>query len=153
MAKVTHEFDLYGKHYVLETGELAKQATGAVLVKQGDSTVLVTAVVSKERKDYDFFPLTVDFIEKMYAVGRIPGGKGRSGQRRPLFQERLHFGTQIGRDIGIKTACDGGLAKMHGGILPKRSWTGRSIAPAADKDQQHRGSFPDRERQIWAEVR
>ncbi len=74
MTKVTHEFDLYGKHYVLETGELAKQATGAVLVKQGDSTVLVTAVVSKERKDYDFFPLTVDFIEKMYAVGRIPGG-------------------------------------------------------------------------------
>ena len=74
MAKVTHECDLYGKHYVLETGELAKQATGAVLVKQGDSTVLVTAVVSKERKDYDFFPLTVDFIEKMYAVGRIPGG-------------------------------------------------------------------------------
>ena len=59
---------------MLETGELAKQATGAVLVKQGDSTVLVTAVVSKERKDYDFFPLTVDFIEKMYAVGRIPGG-------------------------------------------------------------------------------
>ena len=74
MAKVTHEFDLYGKHYTLETGELAKQATGAVLVKQGDSTVLVTVVVSKERKDYDFFPLTVDFIEKMYAVGRIPGG-------------------------------------------------------------------------------
>lgn len=74
MAKVTHEFDLYGKHYVLETGELAKQATGACLVKCGDSTVLLTAVVSKERKDYDFFPLTVDFIEKMYAVGRIPGG-------------------------------------------------------------------------------
>ena len=74
MAKVTHEFDLYGKHYVLETGELAKQATGAILVKCGESTVLLTAVVSKERKDYDFFPLTVDFIEKMYAVGRIPGG-------------------------------------------------------------------------------
>ena len=74
MAKVTHEFDLYGKHYVLETGELAKQATGSCLVKCGDSTVLLTAVVSKERKDYDFFPLTVDFIEKMYAVGRIPGG-------------------------------------------------------------------------------
>ena len=65
MAKVTHEFDLYGKHYVLETGELAKQATGAVLVKCGESTVLLTAVVSKERKDYDFFPLTVDFNEKM----------------------------------------------------------------------------------------
>ena len=74
MAKVTHEFDLYGKHYALETGELAKQATGACVVRAGDSTVLLTAVVSKERKDYDFFPLTVDFIEKMYAVGRIPGG-------------------------------------------------------------------------------
>ncbi|MCI1665397.1 MAG: polyribonucleotide nucleotidyltransferase [Atopobiaceae bacterium] len=74
MTKVTHEFDLYGKHYVLEAGELAEQATGACLVKQGDSTVLLTAVVSDERKDYDFFPLTVDFIEKMYAVGRIPGG-------------------------------------------------------------------------------
>lgn len=74
MTKVTHEFDLYGKHYALETGELAKQATGAVIVKSGDSTVLLTVVVSHERKDYDFFPLTVDFIEKMYAVGRIPGG-------------------------------------------------------------------------------
>ena len=68
MAKVTHEFDLYGKHYTLETGELAKQTTGAVLVKQGDTTVLMTAVVSKERKNYDFFPLTVDFVERMYVV-------------------------------------------------------------------------------------
>ena len=74
MAKVTHEFELFGKHYALETGELAKQATGACLVRQGDTCALLTAVVSKERKDYDFFPLTVDFIEKMYAVGRIPGG-------------------------------------------------------------------------------
>ena len=56
------------------TEELAKQATGSVVVTQGDTTVLVTAVISKEEKDYDFFPLTVDFIEKMYAVGRIPGG-------------------------------------------------------------------------------
>ena len=74
MAKVTHEFDLYGKHYKLETGELAKQATGECLVSCGESTVNVTVVVSKERKNYDFFPLTVDYIEKMYAVGRIPGG-------------------------------------------------------------------------------
>ena len=44
MAKVTHEFDLYGKHYVLETGELAKQATGACLVRQGDTTAIVTVV-------------------------------------------------------------------------------------------------------------
>ena len=74
MAKVTHEFDLYGKHYRFETGELAKQATGECLVSCGESTVNVTVVVSKERKNYDFFPLTVDFIEKMYSVGRIPGG-------------------------------------------------------------------------------
>ena len=74
MNKVTHEFDLYGKHYAFETGELAKQATGAVVVKQGETILLTTAVVSKERRDIDFFPLTVDFIEKMYSVGRIPGG-------------------------------------------------------------------------------
>lgn len=74
MAKITETFELYGKEYTLETGEIARQATGAVIVRQGDTILLVTAVVSKERKDYDFFPLTVDFIEKMYAVGRIPGG-------------------------------------------------------------------------------
>lgn len=74
MAKITHEFDLYGKHYVLDTGELAKQATGSVVVTQGETILLVTATVSKEKRDLDFFPLTVDFIEKMYAVGRIPGG-------------------------------------------------------------------------------
>lgn len=74
MAKVVEEFELYGKKYRFETGELAKQATGAVLATCGETTVLVTAVVSKEDKNYDFFPLTVDFMEKMYAVGRIPGG-------------------------------------------------------------------------------
>lgn len=73
MEKIVESFELYGKEYRLETGELAKQATGSVLVTQGDTTVLVTAVIGQE-KDYDFFPLTVDFIEKMYAVGRIPGG-------------------------------------------------------------------------------
>ncbi len=74
MNKIVEKFELYGKEYRLETGELAKQTTGAVLVGQGDTTVLVTAVISKEEKNYDFFPLTVDYIEKMYAVGRIPGG-------------------------------------------------------------------------------
>ncbi len=74
MNKVVEEFELYGKTYRFETGELAKQASGVVLVTQGDSTVLITAVISKEERDYDFFPLTVDYIEKMYAVGRIPGG-------------------------------------------------------------------------------
>lgn len=74
MEKIVESFELYGKQYRFETGELAKQASGAVLCTQGDTTVLVTSVISKEEKDYDFFPLTVDYIEKMYAVGRIPGG-------------------------------------------------------------------------------
>ncbi len=74
MTKITETFELYGKTYTLTTGELAKQATGSVVVTQGETTVLVTAVVSKEQKDFDFFPLTVDYIERMYAVGRIPGG-------------------------------------------------------------------------------
>lgn len=74
MEQITESFELYGKKYSLSTGELAKQASGAVKVTQGDTTVLVTAVISEQEKDYDFFPLTVDFMEKMYAVGRIPGG-------------------------------------------------------------------------------
>lgn len=72
MTLVSKTFELYGKTYTFESGELAKQATGACLVKQGDTTMLDTVVVSKERKNYDFFPLTVDFNEKMYAAGRIP---------------------------------------------------------------------------------
>jgi polyribonucleotide nucleotidyltransferase len=74
MGKVTEQFDLYGKSYTLETGELAKQAGGAVVVRQGDSMVLVTATASKQAKDLDFFPLTVDFEERMYAAGKLPGG-------------------------------------------------------------------------------
>ena len=88
MEKVSKTFELYGKQYTLEAGELAKQATGAALVKQEDTTALVTAVVSKERKNYDFFPLTVDFNEKMYAAGRIPGGylkrEGRPSEKATL---------------------------------------------------------------------
>ena len=88
MALVSKTFELYGKTYTFEAGELAKQATGAALIKQGDTTVLLTAVVSKERKNYDFFPLTVDFNEKMYAVGRIPGGylkrEGRPSEKATL---------------------------------------------------------------------
>ena len=73
MNKVVEEFELYGKNYKFETGELAKQTSGAVLASAGDTTILVTSVISQEEKNYDFFPLTVDFIEKMYSVGRIPG--------------------------------------------------------------------------------
>ncbi|MCL2151164.1 MAG: polyribonucleotide nucleotidyltransferase [Coriobacteriia bacterium] len=74
MQKITETFELYGKTYNLTTGELAKQATGAVVVSQGDTILLITAVVSENRQNYGFLPLTVDFQEKMYAVGRIPGG-------------------------------------------------------------------------------
>ena len=88
MTLVSKTFELYGKTYTFESGELAKQATGACLVKQGDTTMLDTVVVSKERKNYDFFPLTVDFNEKMYAAGRIPGGylkrEGRPSEKATL---------------------------------------------------------------------
>jgi len=74
MGKVTESFELYGKTYTLETGELAKQAGGAVLVRQGDTMVLIAATASRHPKDMDFFPLTVDFEERMYAAGKLPGG-------------------------------------------------------------------------------
>jgi len=66
----------YGQHAVtLETGEIARQATGAVMVSMGDTVVLVTVVATKEsRPGIDFFPLTVDYQERTYAAGRIPGG-------------------------------------------------------------------------------
>ena len=74
MSKIVESFELFGKEYTLETGELAKQAGGAVLVRQGDAVVLVTATASRKPKDLDFFPLTVDFEERMYAAGKLPGG-------------------------------------------------------------------------------
>jgi polyribonucleotide nucleotidyltransferase len=66
----------YGRHTVtLETGEIARQANGAVIVNMDDTVVLVTVVAKTEVKDgQDFFPLTVDYQEKAYAAGRIPGG-------------------------------------------------------------------------------
>jgi polyribonucleotide nucleotidyltransferase len=110
VAKVTKTFQ-YGQHQVtLETGEIARQAGGAVVVKFGDTVVLVTAVGNKNaREGMDFFPLTVDYIEKFYAGGRIPGGffkrEGRQTERetlvsrlidrpiRPLFPE--HFRNEV----------------------------------------------------------
>jgi polyribonucleotide nucleotidyltransferase len=80
----------YGPHSVtLETGELARQADGAVLASMGETVVLVTTVAQKSsRADRDFFPLTVNYIEKTYAAGRIPGGffkrEGRPSERETL---------------------------------------------------------------------
>ena len=71
----TFEMDLGGRKLVIENGKMAKQANGSVLVRYGDTAVLVCATASKEpREGADFFPLTVDFEEKMYAGGKIPGG-------------------------------------------------------------------------------
>lgn len=69
------ETEFAGRKLSLETGRMAKQANGSVLVQYGGTVVLVTATASKERREgIDFFPLMVDFVEKMYAAGKIPGG-------------------------------------------------------------------------------
>lgn len=112
MAKITKTFQ-YGKHTVtLETGEVARQASGAVIVKMDDTVLLVTAVAAKSaREGQDFFPLTVDYQEKFYAGGRIPGGffkrEGRATEKetlisrlidrpiRPLFPEDYKNEVQI----------------------------------------------------------
>jgi len=101
-----------GRTLTIETGEIAKQANGAALVRYGDTMVLAAATASKEdRDDVDFFPLTVDYREKAYAAGKIPGGffkrEGRPGEKeiltsriidrpiRPLFPENYRKDTQI----------------------------------------------------------
>ena len=71
----TFSMEVGGRTLTIEQGKMAKQANGAVLVRYGDTVVLVTATASKEpREGVDFFPLTVDYEEKMYAAGKIPGG-------------------------------------------------------------------------------
>ena len=70
------EMELAGRPLVIENGQLAKQANGAVLVRYGDTVVLVTATASAEpREGVDFFPLTVDYEEKMSAAGKIPSAR------------------------------------------------------------------------------
>ncbi len=89
MTPVKKEFQ-YGEHTVtLETGEIARQASGAVMTSMGDTTVLVTVVAAKEGVEgRDFFPLTVDYQEKTYAAGKIPGGFFRR-EGRPSENETL----------------------------------------------------------------
>ena len=75
MKKKVYELDFYGRKIVVENGELAKQADGAVLVRYNDTVILTAAVVSKNVNLLsDFFPLTVNYQEKLYSVGKIPGG-------------------------------------------------------------------------------
>ena len=74
MAKEVFNFDFCGRKLTVETGEIAKQAGGSVIVRYEDTVVLSTATASHVAKDTDFFPLTVTFEEKLYSVGKIPGG-------------------------------------------------------------------------------
>ena len=85
----TVSVDVGGQEIVFETGKLAKQADGAVVVRSGDTMILATAVGRPDaRPDADFFPLTVDVEERMYAAGKIPGGffkrEGRATERATL---------------------------------------------------------------------
>ena len=108
----TVETEIGGKKLILETGLMAKQAGGAVVARYGDTVVLSTAVASKvERENVDFLPLTVDYQERAYAAGRIPGGffkrEGRQTEKeiltsrlidrpiRPLFPDGYYFDTQV----------------------------------------------------------
>lgn len=111
MAKRTFSLDFYGKKLVVETGELAKQADGSVLIRLDETVILSTAVASDQAKDTDFFPLTVVYEEKQYAVGKIPGSflrrEGRPGEHatlsarlidrpiRPLFDDGFRNEVQV----------------------------------------------------------
>ncbi|MDD8049563.1 MAG: polyribonucleotide nucleotidyltransferase [Thomasclavelia sp.] len=74
MNKQVFSMDFYGRNLTVEIGEVAKQANGSVLVRYDDTVVLSTVTAGKEPKQVDFFPLTVTYEEKMYSVGKIPGG-------------------------------------------------------------------------------
>jgi polyribonucleotide nucleotidyltransferase len=112
--------DLGGRVLTIETGKLAKQADGAAVVRMGDTWVLVTACYTRESKDIDFLPLTVEYKEYQYAAGRIPGGffkrEGRPTEKeiltcrmidrpiRPLFPAGFNHETQI---VGLVLSADG----------------------------------------------
>jgi polyribonucleotide nucleotidyltransferase len=130
--KVTKTFQ-YGQHTVtLETGEIARQASGAVMVSIEDTVVLATVVARKDAKPgQDFFPLTVDYVEKAYAAGRIPGGffkrEGRPSEKetltsrlidrpiRPLFPEGYLNEVQIiVHVLSVNPEIDPDIASMIG---------------------------------------
>lgn len=111
MNKAEYTFDLAGRPLTVELGQLAQQANGSVLVRYGDTVVLVTATMSREARDVDFFPLRVDVEERLYAQGRIPGSffrrEGRPTERailsarltdrplRPLFPDGFRNEVQV----------------------------------------------------------
>ncbi|RLC18747.1 MAG: polyribonucleotide nucleotidyltransferase [Deltaproteobacteria bacterium] len=110
--EITLKADVGGKELSIQTGKVAKQASGSVVVRYGDTTVLVTAVSSHEERNVGFLPLSVEYQEKIYAAGRIPGNYfrreiGRPSEKetltarlidrpiRPLFPKKYNFETQI----------------------------------------------------------
>ncbi|MUV06536.1 polyribonucleotide nucleotidyltransferase [Planococcaceae bacterium Storch 2/2-2] len=109
--KQVFTMDWAGRTLTIETGELAKQANGSALVRYGDTTILATATASKEPKALDFFPLTVNYEERLYAAGKIPGGfikrEGRPSEHavltsrlidrpiRPLFPDGFRNDVQV----------------------------------------------------------
>ena len=134
MEKRVFELEFYGKKLVVEIGEIAKQADGAVLVKLNDTTVLSTVCCSDEPKEGDFFPLTIDYLEKQYAVGRIPGGflrrEGRSDEHstltarlidrpiRPMFPDGFRNEVQITNTVlSVNYDCTPEMSAMFGSSL------------------------------------
>ena len=132
--KQSFSFDWAGRKLTVEIGQLAKQASGAVLVRYGDTAVLSTATASKEPKNLDFFPLTVNYEERLYAVGKIPGGfikrEGRPSEKailasrlidrpiRPLFPDGFRNDVQvISIVMSVDQDCSSEMAAMFGSSL------------------------------------
>jgi len=125
------EMQLGGRPLILETGRLAKQANAAVMVRYGETAVLCTVTASSEPKDLDFFPLTVNYEERLYAVGKIPGGfikrEGRPSEKailasrltdrpiRPLFPEGFRNDVQVlNLVMSVDQDCSPEIAAMIG---------------------------------------
>ena len=132
--KEVFTFDFYGRKLTIETGEVAKQAGGSALVRYEDTGVLSTACASSQAKDTDFFPLTVSFEEKLYSVGKIPGGflrrEGRPSEHatltarlidrpiRPMFSEGFRNEVQVVNTVlSVDTDCSPEMAAMFGASL------------------------------------
>jgi len=132
--KKVYSYNWGGRQLTVEIGQLAKQANGAVLVRYGDTVVLTAAVGTKQAKDTDFFPLTVNYEEKMYAAGKIPGGfikrEGRPSEHatltarlidrpiRPMFAEGFRNEVQITNTVmSVDPNCPPEMAAMFGSSL------------------------------------
>ena len=135
MAKKVFTLDFYGRKLIVEHGELARQATGSVLIKYNDTVVLTAVVVNKNVNLLsDFFPLTVNYQEKLYSVGKIPGGfikrEGRPSENatlaarmidrpmRPLFPDGFKNEVQIINTVlSVDQDCSPELTAMFGSSL------------------------------------